>query len=70
MCVYIYIYIYMYACMHVCMYVCVYIHIYIYVCVLLRTNRVNTDGAAAETMNFDRLGGKVRPGTFGKIKVG
>ena len=36
----------------------------------LRTNGVNTNGAAAKVMNFDRLGEKVRPGTFGKIKVG
>ena len=36
----------------------------------LRTNGVNTNGAAAEVMNFDRLGKKVRPGTFGNIQVG
>ena len=36
----------------------------------LRTIGVNTNGAAAKVMNFDRLGKKVRPGTFGKIKVG
>ena len=36
----------------------------------LRTNGVNTNGAAAKEMNFDRLGKKVRPGTFGNIKVG
>ena len=38
----------------------------------LRTNGVNTNGAVAKVMNFDRSGGKgyVRPGTFGKIKVG
>ena len=35
----------------------------------LRTNGVNNNGAAAKEMNFDRLGKKVRPGTFGKIKV-
>ena len=34
----------------------------------LRTNGVNTDGAAAEVRNFDRLGKKVRPSTFGKIQ--
>ena len=34
----------------------------------LRTNGVDTNGAAAEVMHFDRLGKKVRPGTFGKIK--
>ena len=37
---------------------------------LLATNGVNTNGAAAKVMNFDRLGEKVRPGTFGNIKVG
>ena len=37
----------------------------------LWTNGVNTHGAAAKEINFDRLGKKVRPGTFGKIsKVG
>ena len=36
----------------------------------LRTNGINTNGAAAEVMNFDRLGKKVRPVTFGKIKAG
>ena len=36
----------------------------------LRTHGVNTIGAAAKVVNFDRLGKKVRPGTFGKIKVG
>ena len=36
----------------------------------LRTNGVNTNGAGAKVMSFDRLGKKVRPGTFGKIKVG
>ena len=28
------------------------------------------NGAAAKVMNFDRLGKKVRPSTFRKIKVG
>ena len=36
----------------------------------LRTDGVNTNGAAAKVMIFDRLGKKVRPGTFGEIKVG
>ena len=36
----------------------------------LRTNGVHTIGAAAKVMNFDRLRKRVRPGTFGKIKVG
>ena len=35
----------------------------------LRTNAVNINGAA-KVMNFDRLGKKVRPGTFGNIQVG
>ena len=39
-------------------------------CIWLRTNGVNTHGAAAKVMNSDTLGKKVRPGTFGKIKVG
>ena len=34
---------------------------------LLRTNGVNTHGAAAKVLSFDRLGKKVRPGTIGKI---
>ena len=36
----------------------------------LRTNGVSTDGAAAKVSSFDRLGKKVRPGTFGKITTG
>ena len=36
----------------------------------LRTSGVSTSGAAAKVMNFDRLGKKVRPGTFGNIKLG
>ena len=54
--------------------------LYIYIYVLptpsapsqpwLRTNGVNTNGAAAKLMTFDRLGEKVRPDIFGKIKVG
>ena len=40
------------------MYIYVYIYIYIYY------------GAAAKVARFDRLGKKVAPGTFGKIKVG
>ena len=35
----------------------------------LRTNGVNTNGAAAKVMNFDRLEKKVRPGTFGKSNI-
>ena len=36
----------------------------------LRTDGVNTNGATAIVKMFDRLGTKVRPGTFGEIKVG
>ena len=36
----------------------------------MQTNGVNTNGAAAKVLNFDRLGKKVRSGTFGEIKVG
>ena len=36
----------------------------------LRTNGVHTNGAAAEVIDVDGLGKKVRPGTFGYIKVG
>ena len=35
----------------------------------LRTNGVNTTGVAAKVMNSDRLGKKVRPGTFGNIAI-
>ena len=38
--------------------------------VWLPTNGVSTNGAAAEVMDFDRLGKKVRPGTFGRINKG
>ena len=43
-------------------------HIYIYK-PWLRTDGVNTNGAAAKGMNLGRLGKKARPGTFGKVKV-
>ena len=36
----------------------------------LRTDGVNTNGFAAKVNLFDRLGDKVRPGTFGEIEVG
>ena len=45
-------------------------YIYIHINVWLRTNGVNTNGAAAKVMNLERLGKKVRPGTSGNIKVG
>ena len=34
------------------------------------TNGVNTNGAPAKVMDFDSLGKKARPGTFGKINIG
>ena len=34
-----------------------------------RRNGVNTNGAAAQVVNADRLGKKVRPCTFAKIKL-
>ena len=37
---------------------------------LFADNGVDTNGAAAKAMNVDRLCKKVRPGTFGNIKVG
>ena len=36
----------------------------------LRTTGVNTDGAAAKVMTFDRLGEMVHTGTLGNIEVG
>ena len=42
----------------------------IVVSLLLRTNGVNTNGAAAKVINVDRLGNKVRPSTLGKTRVG
>ena len=39
-------------------------------CRLRTTNGVNPNGAAAKVRKFARSGKKVRPGTFGKIKVG
>ena len=35
----------------------------------LRTNGVSTNGVAAKVTSFDRLGEKVRPGTFGEDKL-
>ena len=37
---------------------------------LVADNWGNTNGAAAKVTDFDRLGKKVRPGTFGKINAG
>ena len=36
---------------------------------LVADNGVNTNGAAAKIVNFDRLRKNVHPGTFGKTKV-
>ena len=46
------------------------ITIIVIVTIWSRTNGVDTNRAAAKVMNFDRLGKKVHPGTFGKTKVG
>ena len=49
------------------MYIYIYMYTYMYsVCIWFWTNGVNTHGAAAKAKNFDRLGKKVRPGTFGR----
>ena len=57
------------ACLYVFVFMCLSISC-LYAACWLRTNRVNTNGAAAKVMSFDGLGKKVRPGTFGNIKVG
>ena len=36
----------------------------------LRTKGVNISRATAKVTYFDRLGKKIRPGTFGEIQVG
>ena len=46
------------------------ITIILIVTIWLQTNGVHTSGAAATVINFDGLRKKVRPGTFGKTKVG
>ena len=79
--IHIYIYIYMYVSLslyiYIYIYICmynIYIYIYMYTYIqrelyrYLRTNGVNTHGAVAKVMNSDRLGKKVRPGTFGKTR--
>ena len=80
-----YIYISLSIYIYIYIYICIYIYIYIYIYIImvlqlqeggidvvpwLRRNGVNTNGAAAKVINFDRLGKKVRPSTSGKIKVG
>ena len=78
-------YIYIYH-MHIHTYIYIYIYIHTYTCTYmhryravtrtamvvarLRTNGVSTSGAVAKVTNFDGLVKKVRPGIFGKIKVG
>ena len=47
-----------------------YMYMYLYVFIWLRTNGVNTNGAAAKVVNFDRLGKRVHPVTFGEINIG
>ena len=74
------IYIYIYRCLNIYIYIYIYTYTYIYVHVHAtrapephlwsRTNGANTNGAATKVINFDRVGKKVRPGTFGKIKAG
>ena len=83
--IYIYAYTYTYTCICTYLYIYIYIYIYTPPCGApgrraaprggpsgpwLRTSGVNTNGAAAKVMDFDRLGKKVCPGTFGKIQVG
>ena len=58
MCVYIYIYMYAYISISLSLYIYIYIYVYIH----------NANGAAAKVHHFDRLGKKVRPGTFWKNK--
>ena len=47
--------------MYICMNIYIYIHMYTY--------GFNTNGAAARVNDFDGLGKKLRPGTFGNTKV-
>ena len=73
-CVYTYMYAYIYICTYIlsmCIHICIYIYIYITEReretlhnVWLRTNGVNTAGAAANVTNLDRLGKKGTPWHF------
>ena len=61
-------------------YIYIYVRIYVYTCFpyLAYAKRILVadkwgrlyNGAAAKVIIFDRLGKRVRPGTFGNIKVG
>ena len=57
-----------------CVYLCILILVnsstIINIITLVADKWGNTNGAAAKAMVFDGLGKKVRPGTFGEIKVG
>ena len=64
---YIYIYIYAYVHIHIYIYIYIYTYIHMHVWSWLRTSGVNTNGAA-KVRDFDRLGEKVRPGTFVETK--
>ena len=74
MCMYIYIYIYVYVYIHLKSQVglevghrlAVRLELLASVC---GQNGVNENGAAAKGTDFDRLGRRMRPGTFAKIKV-
>ena len=35
----------------------------------MRTNGVDTNGAAAKVTNFERVGKKARPGTLRKVNI-
>ena len=50
--------------------VILYVYMFMYVYIVFIQNGVNTNGAAAKVRKFGRLVKKVRPGTFGNIKVG
>ena len=76
---YIYIYIYIYICVYIYIYTHIRAHIYIYIYIgwahacatadsWLRTNGVNSKGAAAKVMNFDRLGKKYTLALLGRQK--
>ena len=49
---------------------CIIIVIIIVTLILVMINGVNANVAAAKVMQFESLGRKVHPGTFGKMKVG
>ena len=62
-------------CVCVCVYIYIYMYIYIYIYIYthinkgwLRTNGVNTNGAAAKVMNFDRSGKRYALALSGRYK--